>query len=143
MAFYTMRHTDDRGVYGQLHYYTSEDGRLTVVVSEHRFVSNRKMTSVLRVDTTYEDSRGGAWAWFNPAGLWSTTRDKGGHDRHRVIANDARVFPPTPENEFALVAECAAMYRDGVKTYEADGWTPCEVTPECLEYWMRFRRGEN
>ena len=69
--------------------------------------------------------------------------DEGGYDRYETITNDARVFSPTPENERALVAECAAMYRDGVKTYEADGWTPCDVTPECLEYWMRYRRGED
>lgn len=142
MAFYTMRHTEDRGIYGQLHYYASEDGRLTVVVSEVRFVSDRKMTSALRVETTYEDSRGGGWAWFNPTELWSTTRDKGGYDRYETITNDARMFSPTPENERALVAECAAMYRDGVKTYEANGWAPCKVMPECLEYWMRYRRGE-
>ena len=132
--FYTMHKLEDLGT---TRHYESEDGRLLVVLqtmghdegNRHDVVNvllrkgrvDRFMPTTLFVETYYTDDDGNQWGRFNPfiAG-WQI--------------NLSRLCEATPENERALVAECAAMYRDGVKTYEADGWTPCEVTPECIDF---------
>lgn len=132
--FYTMHELED---FGTTRHYESEDGRLLVVLQtmEHdegnrHDVANvwlrkgrvdRFMPTTLFVETYYTDDDGNQWGRFNPfiAG-WQI--------------NFSRLCEATPENERALVAECAAMYRDGVRSYEAEGYTPCEVTPECLAF---------
>ena len=127
MAFYTMRHVEDRGIYGQRHCYRSEDGRLFVEVTR----STRVPALVL--DVTYHDARGGGWRWFDPTVTWEARRDESGYSYMRMFVSErADLRRATPENERALVAEAAAMYRDGVRHYKASGWTPCEVTPDCL-----------
>lgn len=132
--FYTMHELEDLGATRR---YESEDGRLMVVIEttwhdegDRSDIANfwmrkgyiyRFMPAMLFVETYYTDDDGRQWGMFNPfiAG-WQI--------------NPSRLCEATPENECALVAECAAMYRDGVRAYKAEGWTPCEVTPECLAF---------
>lgn len=136
MSNYTMHHTQD---YGRRHMYKSEDGRLTVevIATEHderdahclpriwqrRGFIDRFMPTTLYTEAYFTDEDGNQWGMFNPCELKLPGR--------RTI-NFSRIYEATPENERALVAEAAAMYRDGVRCYESGSWTPCEITPECL-----------
>ena len=132
--FYTMHELEG---FGTTSNYESEDGRLLVVIKamEHdegdrHDVANiwlrkgrvdRFMPTSLFVTTYYTEDDGSQTGRFNP--FISLNQ-----------INFSRLYEATPENERALVAECAAMYRDGVRRYEAEGWIPCEVTPECLAF---------
>ena len=136
MSYYTMHLTEDQG---RRHTYQSEDGRVIVDVAavEHdegrrtdaanvwrrRGHVDRFMPTTLHVSTYHYDEGGSCFGHFNPYVLSVPGRYE---------INFARLYEDTPENVRALVAEAAAMYRDGVKAYEASDWIPCEVTPECL-----------
>lgn len=50
------------------------------------------------------------------------------------LPNFARLFPDTAENERALVAEAAAMYRDGVAWYDAQGVASSARDMCCLDF---------
>lgn len=137
MAFYTMRYMQDRA--GGKRIYQSNDGRLIVCVSARRYGRRHEKGPALLIETCYEDERGGGWNWFSPLRLWHGDTFEDNTERIYEV-DDFEASHHVYER--ALVAESGAMYRDGIKRYEASGWTPCEVTPECLEYWMRYRRGE-
>lgn len=132
--FYTMHELED---FGTTRNYESEDGRLLVVLetTEHdegdrhdianiwlrKGYVDRFMPTSLFVTTYYTEDDSSQMERFNPF----------------IILNQinlSRLYEATPENERALVAECAAMYRDGVSHYKAEGSTTCEVTPECLAF---------
>lgn len=138
MSNYTMHRAQD---YGRRHTYESEDGRLFVEISVCEHDRSRKtdaanvwkrcgfvdrfMPTTLHVEAQFTDDEGRAWGRFNPYALSVPGRFE---------INFARLYEATPENERALVAEAAAMYRDGVRAYRADGWTPCEITPDCVAF---------
>ena len=131
-APYAMRR-DEPGSQGARRRYVSEDGRLVVEVSTLRHDRQSRhdlmrlwvrrglvpgfIGETLHVDAYFTADDGSCVGRYNPCEL------EGGLGR---VVNFARVLEATPANELRLVAECAAMRRDGVAAYRR-GDAPCEL----------------
>lgn len=120
--------------------YESEDGRVVAVLSacDHDRTNKRDLMSIWKkkgltggrfIDRTlhlwveYVDDDGNARGVFNPYELSASGRG---------VINFDRLFEDTPENRRRLVAESAAMRRDGVRHYDAAGWTSCAISADCI-----------
>lgn len=138
MSYYTMREVE--GHNGSR--FVSEDGRLTVLLSvtEHDrgdrhdlmniwiregLYEGEFLDSTLNVSVEYVDDEGVALGIYNPTVCVTGSRPG------RAL-NFSRLLEDTPENRRTIVAECAAMYRDGIRYYRGQERTSCTVTTDCL-----------
>lgn len=129
MSFYTMHKCGDSSkeyVGRPIETYRSEDGCLTVQI-EARLAQNGLPYPVAW--TTYETEEDGLSSCFNATELHLPS------DRSKRISTAPD--EDTPENRERIVAECAAMYRDGIKYYRSDlvhnhGPVHCKITADCF-----------
>lgn len=120
--------------------YESEDGRMVAILSvcDHDRTDRHDLMNIWRkkgltggrfidrtihLDVYYTDDDGNTLGIFNPYHLSVPGR---------CVINFDRLFEDTPYNRLRLVAEAAAMRRDGVRSYDAAGWTSCAISPDCI-----------
>ncbi len=135
MSYYSMREVE--GYAGTR--WESEDGKLTVLLSitkhdkkdrhdlmnawmRNGLFKGEFLETTINVWTEYVDDEGNSYGRFNPTVLVN---------RGRLINFD-RICEDTPANRANLVAECAAMYRDGRANYGYSSCQASEITPDCL-----------